>query len=145
MLHTHTNAYTHTHTLVRMLCFAEINSYSSHGFTSAQLETWMLCRGVNKSSFCKYTQKYKSQVSLKFCYASLKEVHLEDSNWGLQVFFKPCITTYWIFLYVWVFLLLLWLHLNISTLLDILIRHKKKVQSAQPGCEIVSKLLKTET
>lgn len=27
--------------------------HSWHGFTSAQLETWRLCRGVNKSSFCK--------------------------------------------------------------------------------------------
>lgn len=29
---------------------------ATDGFTSAQLEAWMLCRGVNKSSFCKSKQ-----------------------------------------------------------------------------------------
>lgn len=50
-------------------CFAKMNSWgvrrSWHGFTSAQLETWRLCRGVNKSSFCKseHIKAYMRHVS----------------------------------------------------------------------------------
>lgn len=50
-------------------CSAKMNSWgvrrSWHGFTSAQLETWRLCRGVNKSSFCKseHIKAYMRHVS----------------------------------------------------------------------------------
>lgn len=80
--------------------------HSWHGFTSAQLETWRLCRGVNKSSFCKseHVKAFMQHVSGESqvlwralsCHSSFKKNILYFTNTKIfGIMLHEIILSYW--------------------------------------------------